>query len=107
MLTSEEQKIMATLPTGGKNPITYKLIAWRTKISEREVRAIVAHLVTDHHICICTTSNGGYFLASNYEEYDHAYRELLSRVRALSRRARGLRKGYEKDINIDKQLSLV
>lgn len=107
MLTTEEQKIMATLSSGEKNLITYKTIAWRTKISEREVRAIVAHLVTDHYICICTTSNGGYFIASNYEEYDHAHRELLSRIKALSRRARGLRLGYMKDVNIDKQLKLV
>lgn len=106
-LTHEEQKIMDILPVGEKYPATYKNIAWRTKINERDVRSTVAHLVTDHHVCICTTSSGGYFLASNFDEYNHAHNELISRIKALSKRCRGLRKGYEEDVRRDEQLSLI
>ena len=106
-LTYEEQKILSTLGTGEKRVITYKNIAWRTKLNDREVRSIVAHLVTDHHVCICTTSNGGYFLAETREEFKHAHGELISRIKKLSRRARGLRYAYEKDVRRDEQLSLI
>ena len=104
-LTYEEEKILKALGPGEENAITYKALAWRVNLPDREVRLTVAHLVTDHHICICTTSAGGYFLASNYSEFDHAHRELMARIKALSRRARGLRYGWEK-IKKDEQLTL-
>jgi len=107
IMTYEEQKILDTLPEGGLNPRTYKSIAWSTNIKEREVRAIVAHLVTDHHICICTTSSGGYFLATTYEEYNEAHRELISRIKKLSKRAKGLRLGYNENVRRDEQLTLI
>ena len=106
-MTYEEQKILDTLPMGGDLPITYKSIAWSTGINKREVRSIVAHLVTDHHICICTTSSGGYFLATTHEEFDEAHRELISRVKKLSKRAKGLRLGYNENVRRDEQLTLI
>ena len=96
-LTKEEQKIISNLPHGEANAITYKTLSWRTGIPEREVSQIVSHLVEIHHVCICTNSSSGYFLASCFDEYEHAYKELISRAKSLSRRARGLRFGWEKD----------
>ncbi len=105
-LTYEEEKILKALGTGEKNASTYKYLSWRTGINERELRSLVAHLVTDHQFCICTNSSDGYYFASCFDEFDHAHRELLSRIKALSKRCRGLRLGYERDIKKAEQVSL-
>ena len=107
MLTYEEEKILKALGTGEANACTYKTLAWRTRINEREVRRLVAKLVTENHYPIGTTSDGGYFMISNFDEFDHAHKELLSRIKALSKRARGLRIGYKERVAKAEQLSLV
>lgn len=105
-LTAIEQNIINTLPVGEAKSITYKVLAWRVNMNDRDLRRTVAHLVKDHHVCICTVSSGGYFLASNFEEYDHAHKELVKRGLECFRRAKGLKFGWKKDCNREKQLSL-
>jgi len=105
-LTYEEEKILKALGTGERQACTYKYLSFRTGINERELRRLVSKLVTDNHVPIATTSDGGYFLISNHDEFDHAHRELISRIKALSKRCRGLRIGYERDIKKAEQVSL-
>ena len=106
-LTYEEEKILKALGTGERQAVTRKYLVWKTKIGDRELRAIVAHLVTDHQICICTNSTDGYYFASCFSEFSHAHEELLSRIKKLSRRARGLRYGYNRDVQKAEQMSLI
>jgi len=95
---------------GKDKAVTYKAIAFFTQIDERTVRSTVAHLVTEHNMPIGTISSGGnagYFLISNADEFDQAHRELISRIKKLSARCKGLRRGYEKYVKKPEQMSLI
>jgi len=93
---------------GRSNAITYKDLAFQLEINDREVRDIVSTLVTDYQVPI-GASQEGYFYIIGDEEYRIAHSELISRIKALSRRAKGLRLGYIKSKQEikPKQLSLV
>lgn len=93
---------------GRHNAQTYKHIAFYLGINERELRDIVSRLVTDWQIPI-GASQEGYWYIDNDDEYRLAHAELMSRVKALAKRAKGLRIGYIKskqDIK-PKQLTFV
>ena len=72
---------------------TYKHIAFFLGINERELRDIVSRLVTDYQVPIAT-SQEGYWFIDNEEEFRLAHAELISRIKALAKRAKGLRKGF-------------
>jgi len=91
---------------GKENSETYSHLAFYLNLNEREVRDIVSRLVTEHQIHI-GTSQHGYFYISCDEEYRLAHSELISRIKALSQRAKGLRIGYSKIDIKPKQLELV
>lgn len=74
---------------------TYKHIAFYLSINERELRDVVSRLITDYQIPI-GTSQEGYWYLDNDEEYRLAHAELISRIKALAKRAKGLRIGYIK-----------
>lgn len=61
------------------------------KVADREFRGICASLVTRFGLAICTTSDGGYFVARTPEELAHAVRDLESRAVAILDRARALK----------------
>ena len=90
------------------NAIHFKDLAVKLDLNEREVRLCVAELVTHYEQPIAGTDAGYYFIASQ-EEYDHASNELMSRIRKLSQRHKGLRNGYliSKQETKPKQLQLV
>ena len=93
--------------SGAVSAITYKNLAFLTGINEREVRLCVANLVTEYQCPIATTSDAGYYWLSNDEEYLHASNELMSRIRKLSKRHKGLRIGYGKSKQTVKPLQEV
>jgi len=106
-----EQNIINELKkyhTGKENAITYKDLAVVFDLNERMLRDIVSELVTKGN-AIASTSDAGYFFISNEQEYQHAYGELISRIKALARRAKGLRQGWlrEKQEIKPKQLILI
>jgi len=78
---------------GADNAITYKDLAAKLNINEREVRDIVSTLVTLYQAPI-GSSQQGYFYISNDEEFRLAHSELISRIKALAKRAKALRLGY-------------
>ena len=94
---------------GKESAITYKNLAYVLDLNERELRNIVADLVTYRQLPIATDSQAGYYWINSDDEYQHAYNEIMSRVRALARRAKGLRIGYLKSKQEikPKQLELV
>ena len=63
-------------------------------INERELRLCVAELVTHYQQPIASTSDAGYYWLNCDEEYQQASNELMSRIRKLSKRHKGLRNGY-------------
>ena len=110
-MTDNETIILNYIKTnhrGKENAETYKFLAYHLQIGERELRDSVAHLVTDYQIPIASTSDAGYYWLNCDEEYQQASNELMSRIRKLSKRHKGLRLGYMKSKQvIIKQLELM
>ena len=71
-------RILAGLRAAGLLPET---------VHDREFRAICAHLVEAHHLPICTTSRGGYYVGRTREEIDASVRDLRARALAILQRA--------------------
>jgi hypothetical protein len=86
---------LKTWHKGKGNAIHYKNLAEIFELHERELRDIVADLITDYEIPI-GSSQVGYWWIANHEEYKEAHDELIARMKKLSRRAKGLRHGFEK-----------
>ena len=79
---------------GKANAETFKHLSIILGIGERELRDIVAHLVTDWQIPIASGSDCGYYWLTADQEFIEAHRELISRIKKLAKRAKGLRIGY-------------
>ncbi len=77
------------LHKGRDNAIHYKRLALTLNLNERELRSIIADLITLQHIPIAT-SQEGYWWIDSKDEYELAHAELISRIKKLSRRAKGL-----------------
>jgi len=62
-----------------------------THISDREFRQIVSDLVVHWEKAICTTSDGGYYVARTPDELVHAIADLESRAVSILARAKALK----------------
>jgi hypothetical protein len=107
-MNENEQTILRILQKNKGYCLTYKSLSFVSRINEREVRAAVASLVTDYQVPI-GASQSGYFLIENDDDFKLASAELISRIKKLSARHRGLRLGYirQKQDYKPKQLELV
>lgn len=87
--------------------VTYKSLSLISRINEREVRAAIANLVTEYQVPV-GSSQCGYFLIENDEQFKLAHAELICRIKKLSKRAKSLRLGWQKSKQLEKpkQLSL-
>ena len=108
-MTELEHTILVHLKNhhrGSGNAITYKKLSLELGINSRELRYLVAEMVTDG--ALIASSQDGYFYIINDEEYQLAHDELISRIKKLSRRAKGLRIGYKLKQEVKpKQLALI
>lgn len=93
---------------GKQHAETFGRLSLLLDINERELRLCVAELVTHYEQPIASTSDAGYYWLNCDDEYQQASNELMSRIRKLSKRHKGLRLGYMKSKQvIVKQLELL
>jgi len=78
---------------GRQRAITYKELAKVLKLNERELRNVVALLVTKGEPI--GASQEGYFWITSDDEYQIARAEIISRIDKLRQRLNGLEKGWE------------
>ena len=78
---------------GRQRAITYKELAKVLKLNERELRNVVALLVTKGEPI--GASQEGYFWITSDDEYQIARAEIISRIEKLRLRLDGLEKGWE------------
>lgn len=92
-LTNEERMIIDILKDcrGKDNAMIGEALSIRTGIKYDEVRAIISHLVNDHHILIASCSRG-YFIPVNAAEVDAATKSLRHRGIMILMRASRLQK---------------
>lgn len=78
---------------GKGNAITYKNLAAVLDLNERELRNVIASLVTKGEPI--GASQEGYFWITSEGEYQIARAEIISRIDKLRQRLEGLEKGWE------------
>jgi len=82
---------------GIENAVSNKRLAEAVGLEERTSREIVAKLITIDNIPIgsCSVNHSGIYFCSNDEDFKIAHNELIGRMKKLSRRAKGLRLGWQ------------
>ena len=101
-LNYTEQKIINYLKrwhSGRNRATTFKSLSVALAIPTRELRDIVAHLVSEHKCLIGSISSKGYFWIQDQSDYKHARAEILSRIRKLKTRLDGLDLGWAEEKN--------
>jgi hypothetical protein len=97
-----EHKILVHLKNyhrGKERAITYKALSVELRINSRLLRECVSNIVTNGEGAIGSNSSTGYFYCIDDEEYQYCHDELIARIKALSKRAKGLRIARTRDIN--------
>lgn len=87
------KRVLSLIPYGSGNPITVSEITRLIGMSDVMVRHIVSSLIVSHGIPIGTSNlpgNSGYFIITNEEERVRTIRNLRSRAKKISERARVL-----------------
>jgi len=107
-ITYEEIEIIEYLKNycdGVQHAISNEGLAHKFSIDKRTMRNLIQNLITNHHVPIgsCSKNHSGIFYCITDKDYEIASRELLSRIKKLSKRHKGLRLGYFKE---SKQLTL-
>lgn len=69
---------------GKQNAETFSHLSLILGIEERELRNTVAELITNYQIPI-GSSQTGYFYIDNDDDYRLAHREIISRIKKLSK----------------------
>ncbi len=87
---------------GKEGAITFKRLAAALDVNERDLRSIVAALVTNGIAPLAGTSDAGYYFLANEEEFNHSQAEYTSRIDKLRER----RDGQETAWNNYKQYEL-
>lgn len=101
-MNETEHKILVHLKNyhrGKERAITFKALSVELRINSRLLRECVSNIVTNGEGAIGSNSSTGYFYCIDDEEYQYCHDELLARIKALSKRAKGLRIARTRDIN--------
>jgi len=92
-----EVQLISELKRRRGAPIFAKDLGTLLHLDQRDVRDVIAHLIDDHDMAICSTSKDGYWWAQSPEEIDRTLAQLISRQRWIYRRIRGLERAREKE----------
>lgn len=88
-LSPVENQILRLIPHGKNKPIPLKDLTYLTGINSRKLRAIITHLITEHHVPIGSQLHkpNGYFIITNERERTSALAPLNSEIARLRKRA--------------------
>ena len=96
---------------GINEAISNKRLADRFGLEERRLRQIITKLIVVDNIPIgsCSVNHSGIYFIDNEEDFKIASRELLSRIKKLSKRHKALRIAFQnyKNAELNKQLQLI
>jgi hypothetical protein len=91
---------------GIEHAISNEGLARKFMMDTRTMRNLITNLIVNQHIPIgsCSKNHSGIFYCVTDSDFEVAHRELIGRIKQLSRRAKGLRLGY---FAKEKQLTLI
>ena len=85
----KEQEVLNHLKRFCQGPskgISAPELAALFKTSERQMRALLAHLVIDRHLPVCSTPSESFFWPQKRQDTDHTFKSLISRHDAIQKR---------------------
>jgi len=93
---------------GLSHSISNEALAAKFQMDKRTLRSLITHLIVFHDVPLgsCSRNHSGIFYVSSQYDFEVAHREIISRIKNLSKRAKHLRLGYYESIK-DKQLQLI
>lgn len=91
-LEHDELKLIKLLPLGNQQPQPAKYLAIMLNTTTRQIRLLVNHLITDHHLPIGASQHEptGYYWITNEQERLRAMAPLSSQINKMSRRLAAL-----------------
>jgi hypothetical protein len=83
---------------GINHAISNEALSYKFGIDKRQIRNIITNLIINYKLPIGSSSTGltGIYWCITEEDYEIAHRELISRAKQLSKRAKGLRTGWNR-----------
>ena len=100
----DEEKRLVSMLYG--QPQSAQVLGAALRRDPRKVRALIAHLVDDHHLPICSTSANGFWMARNWADIDRTTAHLGSRMIEIQRRIDGLKMAGEEHLGPQMALDL-
>ena len=101
---------LKTYCNGISHSISNEALASNFDLDKRTLRSLITHLIVKHGIPIgsCSRNHSGIYFISNQQDFDIASRELISRIKKLSRRHKCLRLNWQnwKSEIVKEQLTL-
>jgi len=90
---------------GISHAISNDALAYKFQINKRKMRNLIVHLIVNCGVPIgsCSTNHSGVYFIETEEDFKIAHRELISRIKKLSKRAKAIRKSFYKN----RQLQLI
>src|SRR4030042_5765845 len=77
--------------------ISNEALASKFDVDKRTLRGMITHLITEHGIPIgsCSKNHSGIYFITSQQDFDIASRELMSRIRKLSKRYKCVRLNWQ------------
>lgn len=87
-MDKQEQIIVSLIPRGAEQPISLAELSRLSGMDGRQLRSLLYHLVTVHHVPIggLHGAHSGYFIVTNEDERGKALHPLKSQVNELNKR---------------------
>ena len=83
---------------GKEKAVSHKYLAEMLGLNIRKSRALICHLIVDHHIPIGSTSDSGIFYIATKDEMENTRAELISRICNMKKRVDALEDAYYRSI---------
>ena len=96
-LGSDIAYYLKTYCNGISHSINNEALAIKFNMDNRTLRSLITHLIVKHGIPIgsCSRNYSGIYFISNQQDFDIASRELMGRIKKLSRRHKCLRLNWQ------------
>ena len=96
-LGSDKAYYLKTYCNGISHSISNEALAIKFNMDKRTLRSLITHLIVKHGIPIgsCSRNHSGIYFISNQQDFDIASRELMGRIKKLSRRHKCLRLNWQ------------
>lgn len=98
-LNEKELRLLMLIPEGKENPIPLKQLEQILGMQRRNVGKLARHLLDEHQVPVGgsrDSKNGGYYIATNWQEAREIAQGLLNQARDILKRRKSFLKACKK-----------